>query len=224
MSLRREDVEGAVKSIADMKLIEMQSKELQLLNEIVKSVRLIVGRMGDMDLEDLEARIADIDGSKREIELLKRDFLEYVSKMSPSLYHREDWLRMSTKVYNATDKAIGVLHRLEYIIRRGWSVPDSIRERITSLMDSVSKIINEYNQALRNMANKEYAFEKFRSVDKLEKECDTAYRSTIFAILESNISTPAMLVLLDIAEMLEDISDIVASATDDLRIILLNLV
>ncbi len=224
MGLRREDVEGAVKSIADMKLIEMQSKKLQLLNEIVKSVRLIVGKMGGIDVGELEARIADIDGSKREIELLKKDFLEYVSKMSPSLYHREDWLRMSTKIYNATDKAIGVVHRLEYIIRRGWSVPDSIRERIAGLMDVVSKIINEYNQALRNMANKEYAFEKFRSVDKLEKECDMAYRSTIFSILESNISTPAMLILLDIAEMLEDISDIITSATDDLRIILLNLV
>lgn len=224
MGLRREDVEGAVKSIADMKLIEMQSRKLQLLNEIVKSVRLIVGKMGGIDVGELEARIADIDGSKREIELLKKDFLEYVSKMSPSLYHREDWLRMSTKIYNATDKAIGVVHRLEYIIRRGWSVPDSIRERIAGLMDVVSKIINEYNQALRNMANKEYAFEKFRSVDKLEKECDMAYRSTIFSILESNISTPAMLILLDIAEMLEDISDIITSATDDLRIILLNLV
>jgi len=224
LGLRREDVEGAVKSIADMKLIEMQSRKLQLLNEIVKSVRLIVGKMGGIDVGELEARIADIDGSKREIELLKRDFLEYVSKMSPSLYHREDWLRMSTKIYNATDKAIGVVHRLEYIIRRGWSVPDSIRERIAGLMDVVSKIINEHNQALRNMANKEYAFEKFRSVDKLEKECDMAYRSTIFSILESNISTPAMLILLDIAEMLEDISDIITSATDDLRIILLNLV
>lgn len=224
MGLRREDVEGAVKSIADMKLVEMQSRKLQLLNEIVKSVRLIVGKMGGIDVGELEARIADIDGSKREIELLKKDFLEYVSKMSPSLYHREDWLRMSTKIYNATDKAIGVVHRLEYIIRRGWSVPDSIRERIAGLMDVVSKIINEYNQALRNMANKEYAFEKFRSVDKLEKECDMAYRSTIFSILESNISTPAMLILLDIAEMLEDISDIITSATDDLRIILLNLV
>jgi len=224
LGLRREDVEGAVKSIADMKLIEMQSRKLQLLNEIVKSVRLIVGKMGGIDVGELEARIADIDGSKREIELLKKDFLEYVSKMSPSLYHREDWLRMSTKIYNATDKAIGVVHRLEYIIRRGWSVPDSIRERIAGLMDVVSKIINEYNQALRNMANKEYAFEKFRSVDKLEKECDMAYRSTIFSILESNISTPAMLILLDIAEMLEDISDIITSATDDLRIILLNLV
>ena len=224
MSLRREDVEGAVKSIADMKLISIQSKELHLLNEIVKSIRLIVGGVGNIDVSELETHISDIDGAKREIELLKRDFLEYVSKMSPSLYHREDWLRMSTKIYNATDKAIGVVHRLEYIIRKGWSIPESIKDRIASLMDRVSKIINEYNQALRNMANREYAFEKFRNVEKLEKECDNAYRSTIFSILESNISTPAMLITLDIAEMLEDISDIITSATDDLRIILLNLV
>ncbi|RLE78204.1 MAG: hypothetical protein DRJ44_00295 [Thermoprotei archaeon] len=221
--MEREELSGVVKSIADRKLVEKYLEELRLLNEMMKSIYSVITRADDIDRNTLEQYIKSINTAKEEIELLKKDVLEYISKTSPTLYHREDWLRIATKIYNATDKAGGVIYRLEYILNKKWQIPTFIRQRLANLTDNVIKIINEFANAMRNMILGEKVYEKFKAIDMLEKEADQEYRSIIFTVLESNIATSSMLLLLNIAEMLEDISDIIAMARDDMHIILLNM-
>ena len=220
--MEREELSGVVKSIADRKLVEKYLEELRLLNEIMKSIYSVITR-DDIDRDTLEQYIKSINTAKEEIELLKKDVLEYISKTSPTLYHREDWLRIATKIYNATDKAGGVIYRLEYILNKEWQIPTFIRQRLANLTDNVIKIINEFANAMRNMILGEKVYEKFKAIDMLEKEADQEYRSIIFTVLESNIATSSMFLLLNIAEILEDISDIIAMARDDMHIILLNM-
>jgi len=221
--MEREEISGVMKSIADRRLVEKYLEELRLLNEMIKSIYSVIIQADTIDKSALEQYIKDINAAKEEIELLKKDVLEYISKTSPTLYHREDWLRIATKIYNATDKAGGVIYRLEYIINKKWQIPIFIRKRLANLANNVIKIINELANAMRNMILGEKVYEKFKIIDMLEKEADQEYRSIIFTVLESNIATSSMLLLLNIAEMLEDISDIIAMARDDMHIILLNM-
>ncbi|HDH07031.1 MAG TPA: DUF47 family protein [Thermoproteales archaeon] len=189
----------------------------------MKSIYSVITQADKIDKNTLKEYIKSINTAKGEIELIKKDVLQYISKTSPTLYHREDWLRIATKIYNATDKAGGVIYRLEYIINKEWQIPPPIKQRLANLTDNVIKIIDEFAGALRNMILGEKVLEKFKAIDTLEKEADQEYRGTIFTVLESNIATSSMLLLLNIAEMLEDISDTIALARDDMHIILLNM-
>ncbi|MCD6457552.1 MAG: hypothetical protein DRJ39_00265 [Thermoprotei archaeon] len=222
--MRREDLSRPFKSIADQRLIEKYLEELRLLNDIIKSVYIIITQADNISKEELEKHIGIINNSKTEIELIKKDALQYISKTSPSLYHREDWLRIATKIYNATDKAGGVIYRLEYMVNKKWQIPSPIKKGLANLTDNVMKIVNEFVSALKCLTLEEAKIsERFKAIDQLEKKADENYRKIIFTVLESNIAASSMFLLLNIAEMLEDISDTITLAKDDLHIILLNM-
>ncbi|HFC49595.1 MAG TPA: hypothetical protein ENJ59_02570 [Thermofilum sp.] len=56
-----------------------------------------------------------------------------------------------------------------------------------------------------------------------EAEVDSKFRSATFSILSANLSPNTIILLLNLAEMLEDVSDTLTSATEDLYIILLSM-
>ena len=224
MGLRREELETIRGSVADDKLINYIQRELSISKEMLNGLRSIIAKIDNISETEIGGFIKDLERSKEEVSNIQRELLNYISRLTPALSHREDWIRIISKLNGVVDKFSGIAYRLEYLVRRGWSIPQTVKENIISLSDSVSESIDSFYQALGLMLdNTEKALEQREKVSKMESKADEYFRRSTFSILESNLSIHSIVLLLSIAEMLEDVSDLLNAAADDVYIIMLSL-
>jgi len=223
MGLRREELEISGRAIADERLIGFIQRELSISKKMVKTLREIISRIDNVQKE-LGKLVEDLERSKEEVLKMQRETLSYISRVTPALYHREDWIRALSKVGNIVDKFSGIAYRLEYLVKRGWAIPLTIRENLLSLSDSVSEILDNLYQSLGLMlTDVEKALKYREKVSETESRADDYFRRSTFSILEANLSFQSMILLLNIAEMLEDVSDTINAVADDLYIVMLDL-
>ena len=223
MSLRREGLGGAGKAIADERLIGLIQRELSTSKEMLKTLREVIARVNEKS--EIRRHISELERAKGDVVNVQREALSYISRVTPALYHREDWIRILSKVNNVVDKFSGIAYRLEYLVEKGWEIPPEIRKNLLSLSDSVSEVIDNLSHALGFLLiDAEKAFKYRERVSQSESRTDGYFRKSTFSILGSNLSFQSVLLLLNIAEMMEDVSDTLNAAADDLYIIMMDLV
>ncbi|RLF08456.1 MAG: hypothetical protein DRJ64_00990 [Thermoprotei archaeon] len=223
--MRREDLEVKRAAISDSRIIGFLEKELNLSKSMLRNIRVILTVINEFDEEKMSAIIKESNSLKREILGLQEDLLSYISRTSPALYHREDWIRIISKLGNVIDKMSGAAYRLEFLIKNKWEITSGIQKNLIELVDSVEEIINIYTNVLNLLIVDPVKASALRkNVSEKEAEIDELYRRSLFNTLKSNLSFSTILLLMNISEMLEDISDTINSAADDTYIILLDLI
>lgn len=212
-------------SVADVKLISYIRRELLLSRDMLNEITRVLKSMDSVDKEDSRERLERIRSSKKDVETIQLDFLNYISKISKGMTHREDWLRVESKISNITDKLSGISYRLGFLLEKNWSVPRDILDKLTIISSTLDKMIQSLDTILvKTSEDPETALKSIKNLSKIESEIDFHYRDVLFTILDSNISQSSMLLLLNIAEMLEESSDILNNAANDLYIILFDLI
>lgn len=212
-------------SVADVKLISYIRRELLLSRDMLNEITRVLKSMDSVDKEDSRERLERIRSSKKDVETIQLDFLNYISKISKGMTHREDWLRVESKISNITDKLSGISYRLGFLLEKNWSVPRDILDKLTIISSTLDKMIQSLDTILvKTSEDPETALKSIKNLSKIESEIDFHYRDVLFTILDSNISQSSMLLLLNIAEMLEESSDILNNAANDLYIILFDII
>lgn len=223
--MRREDLEVKRTSLSDSKIIGYLEQELTLSKSMLRDIKEILRIVNTFDEEKLNTAIRDSLTIKDNISQIQESLLSYISRTSPALYHREDWIRITSKLGNVVDKMSGAIYRLEFLVKNRWEITGNIQDKLIKLTEAVEEIINEYVNVLNLLIlNPSKALALRKSVAAWETKIDELYRSSIFETLKSNLSFSTILLLMNISEMLEDISDAINSAADDIYIILLDLV
>ena len=225
MELRREDLESPPgTSLSFQKIVDITANLSRNLTELFKTLHELILNLDNMDNNRLKAMLRFSREIDEKIDSLKNDALYYISKVSLGFLEREDWLRLLLKLSGVTDKILGVMYRLEQLFFNKWSIPPDIKERLIELSSTILKMIDYYEKAISLTGiNTKKAFETCKELELLERKADELYRRLNFLIIASNKPFQEVLLLKDIAEMLEEISDTIDSATDDLRVILVNL-
>ncbi len=211
-------------SIAQKKIVELSLKENILLIEMLKEVINATYNIQSLTREDFQKNIDEIKRLKLEAEAVKKDFLNYISKTSPSLLYKDEWIRLFFKIRGLADKIVGVAYRLEHILNEGVGVSKDMISLLEKLTDEVLGILESLKAALNyTMVNAVRALKACDEIEAKENKIDELYRKISFSILEEDLSLRNMLILKEAVEMLETIADTIEYASDDLRIILLNM-
>jgi len=208
---------------ADEKLMDNLRSELLIAKEMLKSIANSLAALGGRESSLLKKYVEEVTDSKKRVELMQRDFLTYFSKVAPSLYNREEWIGMFSKISGIIDKISGVAYRTEYLSMKSWNIPADIRGKLMEMVELLTSMLDEYiammNYALVNTSK---ALESRSKIAAAEAEMDSRYRAATFAVLEASSLGLLALMLHDIAEMLEDVADLLNSASDDLYLITLS--
>jgi uncharacterized protein Yka (UPF0111/DUF47 family) len=208
---------------ADERLMSNLRSELLLAKEMLKSIANALAALGSRDYPAVRKFVEEVAGAKRRIEMMQRDFLTYFSKVAPSLYNREEWVGMFSKVSGIVDKISGIAYRTEYLSLKPYEIPEGVRAVLSDMVSLLASMIDEYvtmmNHALTNPSR---ALESRSRVASLEAEMDSKFRAATFAILENPSLGQLALLLLAVAEMLEDVADLLNAAADDLYLITLS--
>jgi len=208
---------------ADERLMSNLRNELLLAKEMLKSIANALAFLGARDYSSVRKLVEEVIGTKKRVEMMQRDFLTYFSKVAPSLYNREEWMGMFSKVSGIVDKISGIAYRTEYLSLKPYEIPEGVRATLAEMATLLASIIDEYVTMMNNaLTNPSKALESRSRVAALEAEMDSKFRAATFTILENPSLGQLALLLLSMAEMLEDVADLLNAAADDLYLITLS--
>jgi len=191
------------------KVVEITRKVPQLVDGFVKGDKAAVRQLH-----------AEIRKAEEEVDIARRTVAQELAEIGAILISREDFLRFTNLASEIADFCEGIAFRLLEIIERGWKVPPSIKKDLAKLseamFDTVSKL-RETAMTLNYGASK--ASEKSREVEVAERVVDDLYRDLEVKVLSSNIEIPALLLLRDVLQLMEDTADKAEDASDAARIL-----
>jgi uncharacterized protein Yka (UPF0111/DUF47 family) len=105
-------------------------------------------------------------------------------------------------------------------MERGWKVPAEIKKDLQLLagaaLDTVLKL---RETAITLSYGSAKTLEKARDVETAERVVDEAYRELEVKIINSKMEIPVMLLLRDVAQLLENVADKAEDASDAARIL-----
>ena len=212
-------------SVADARLVALLRRELQQAREILAELRRVF-----QSLNDFGNREAGLERLKyvRELKMAAgeyyAEYLSYLSKVGRSLVHREEWVRIGLRVMDFLDKLSGMSYRLGFLIEKSWIVPQNVQKLLLSMCEGVDAMTLKLDSIFHKLqVSPQEALEDLREISRLENAIDETYRAAMFEILSANISSNTALLLLSISEMLENSSDALYELTNNLYIILLDM-
>ena len=153
---------------------------------------------------------------------IKLKLFEEIMSVGTLLVNREGYLRLIFELERMMDNAEASAYRLKYILDGKIKVDKSYLldlAKLSSLVLNETIKVRDIMRAL--MFNPEKSLELSKIVENGEKNIDIAHRELDLKILNSAKNIAALLLLRDIAERIEDISDIGVDTVDLLRMLAL---
>jgi predicted phosphate transport protein (TIGR00153 family) len=172
---------------------------------------------------DIEPSYEKVVSLKEEATSLKRTLSEELISAGAILFSREDFLRLALPLTEITDLAEGVAFRLKELKQRKAQAGKSNLENVSLLSEKVLDCVHKLRDvifALNFDVNKVDQLAK--EVEQAERSVDDTYRKTVVEIFYSNAEVPALLLLRDVAEMLEEMADKAEDAADSARMLALS--
>ncbi len=212
-------------SVADVKLTGLLRRELVMSRDMLEDILVVLRGIERGETGEAGNVLGRIRERREDIEGLQLEFLAYLSRISRGITHREDWMRIESKLYNVSDRLSGISYRLGFLIEKKWRVPGEVLEQLVEIGEKLGEMIQRFEVILAESTERpEEAIGRIKEVRERERVIDERFRSALFTILDSNVSQSSMLLLLNIAEMLEENSDTLNEAANDLYIVLLDMV
>jgi len=191
------------------KVVEITRKVPQLVDAFVKGDKATVKRLH-----------AEIRKAEEEVDIARRTVAQELAEIGAILISREDFLRFTNLASEIADFCEGIAFRLLEIMDRGWKVSPQIKKDLAKLSDAMFETISKLRETAMTLnygALK--ASEKSREVEVAERVVDDLYRDLEVKVLNSNIDIPALLLLRDVLQLMEDAADKAEDASDAARIL-----
>ena len=162
----------------------------------------------------------EVTGSEAEVDQARRLVSQELAEIGAILLSREDFLRFTNLTSEIADFSEGIAFRLVEIMQHNWNVPMDIKKDLLKLSEAVFETVlklREMAMALNYGSTK--VMEKAKEVEIAEHNVDGLYRDLEIKILGSKIDFPAMILLRDVLQLLEDSADKAEDASDAARIL-----
>ena len=162
---------------------------------------------------EIRSREDEVDEARR---LVSRELAE----IGAILLSREDFLRFTNLTSEIADFGEGIAFRLLEIMEHDWSVPMDIKEDLLKLSEAVLETVIRLRETMMVLTyGSAKAMEKAKDVEVAERVVDELYRGLEIKLLSSHLDFPALILLRDVLQLLEDSADKAEDAADAARIL-----
>jgi predicted phosphate transport protein (TIGR00153 family) len=162
----------------------------------------------------------EVTGGEAEVDKARRLVSQELAEIGAILLSREDFLRFTNLTSEIADFSEGIAFRLVEIMQHNWNVPMDIKKDLLKLSEAVFETVlklREMAMALNYGSTK--TMEKARDVEIAEQNVDALYRDLEIKLLGSKVDFPALILLRDVLQLLEDSADKAEDASDAARIL-----
>lgn len=195
-------------------------EHLRKVLDLTRKVPQIVECFMKNDKERAKQLFMEIRTGEDEVDKARRLVSQELAEIGAILISREDFLRFTNLTSEIADFSEGIAFRLVQIMEHNWNISTDIKRDLLKLseavFDSVLKL-RETTMVLSYGSTK--AMEKAKDVEVAERTVDELYRELEIKILNTKLDFPALILLRDILQLLEDSADKSEDAADAARIL-----
>lgn len=193
---------------------------LRKVLEITRKVPQIVDCFAADDKNAARQVFIEIRKTEEEVDKARRIVSQELAQIGAILINREDFLRFTNLASEIADFCEGIAFWLLSVMERGWKVPSDIKKDLVKLAEvTLETVIRLRETAITLSYGSTKTLAKAREVENAERIVDDVYRDLEVKIINSNLEIPAMLLLRDITQLLENAADKAEDASDAARIL-----
>jgi predicted phosphate transport protein (TIGR00153 family) len=193
---------------------------LRKVLELTRKVPQITDCFIRNDKEKARQLFTEIRGGEDEVDKARRLVSLELAEIGAILLSREDFLRFTNLTSEIADFSEGIAFRLVEIMEHNWNVPMDIKKDLLKLSENVfDAVLRLREMAMVLSYGSTKAMEKAKDVEAAEQAVDELYRGLEIKLLSSKIEFPALILLRDVLQLLEDSADKAEDAADAARIL-----
>jgi len=143
-----------------------------------------------------------------------------LAEIGAILLSREDFLRFTSLTSEIADFSEGIAFRLFEIMDYGWNVSMEIKKDLLKLSEAVFEAVLKLRETMMVLSyGSARTMEKAKEVEIAERTVDEIYRELEIRLLNSKLEFPALILLRDVLQLLEDSADKAEDAADAARVL-----
>lgn len=172
------------------------------------------------DKEKARQLFNEIRSGEDEVDNARRLVSQELAEIGAILLSREDFLRFTNLTSEIADFCEGIAFRLLEIMEHDWDVPVDIKNDLLKLSEAVLETVLRLRETMMVLSyGSAKAMEKAKDVEVAERTVDELYRELEIKLLSSKLDFPALILLRDVLQLLEDSADKAEDASDTARIL-----
>jgi predicted phosphate transport protein (TIGR00153 family) len=193
---------------------------LRKVLDLTRKVPQIVDCFVKNDKERAKQLFNEIRSSEDEVDNARRLVSQELAEIGAILLSREDFLRFTNLTSEIADFSEGIAFRLVEIMEHNWNVPMDIKRDLLKLSETVLEAVLKLRETAMVLTyGSSKAMEKAKDVEVAERAVDELYRELEIKLLNSKLDFPALILLRDVLQLLEDSADKAEDAADAARIL-----
>ncbi|MGQ9506576.1 MAG: DUF47 domain-containing protein [Candidatus Bathycorpusculaceae bacterium] len=191
------------------KVLDLTRKVPQMMDCFVKNEK-----------ERAKQLFNEIRSGEDEVDNARRLVSQELAEIGAILLSREDFLRFTNLTSEIADFSEGIAFRLVEIMEHNWNVPMDIKRDLLKLSETVLEAVLKLRETAMVLTyGSSKAMEKAKEVEVAERTVDELYRELEIKLLNSKLDFPALILLRDVLQLLEDSADKAEDAADAARIL-----
>ncbi|NWG09348.1 MAG: DUF47 family protein [Nitrososphaerales archaeon] len=213
--------EGEV--LARRKTLAVLQDEVKSVVDAARELPSVYSSVLNNDLITLETASKKIKNAEVSVEALRRSLTRELAEIGAMIMSREAVLKTAYDIENVVHFIDGVAFRFSQISNKAVQ-PGNLSGEIKELINMAVEIVQRLSEVIRSLTiNPAQSIELASNVEKLEGQIDNKYREITVKVLNKVNSVKDLLVLKDIVERIESMSDACLAASDSVTILALGL-
>ena len=193
---------------------------LRKVLDLTRKVPQIVDCFIKNDKEKARQFFTEIRSGEDEVDKARRLVSQELAEIGAILLSREDFLRFTNLTSEIADFSEGIAFRLVEIMEHSWNIPMDIKKDLLKLSEAVFEAVLKLRETMMVLSyGSTKAMEKAKDVEVAERVVDELYRELEIKLLNSKLDFPALILLRDVLQLLEDSADKAEDAADAARIL-----
>ncbi|MEM1557076.1 MAG: DUF47 family protein [Thermoproteota archaeon] len=189
----------------------------------VREVHNLVLACFDDDISKLDEALNNIIALKNRSIETKRNLSNDLVEAGAIMVSREDFLRLASPLTGIPDLCEGIVYRLREFFMRKKTVEKNLKEHFKELTVKALDSVVKMREAIFTLGFETSKIQEFaKNVETCEKEVDNLFRSLEIKIIFSKTDVSTILLLKDVANLIEEVVDRAADAADAARVLSLS--
>ena len=215
---------GELEVQAKRKALAVLQDEINRILNAVRDLSILPGLIVKADKAEIKQALERIKNTEDEVEALRRKITREISDVGGLMMHRENLLNSAYTMDEIAGYITGIAFKLSNIkaaTLKKEKLDKDLKELIELAVDQIQKI----NEIIRSLAsnNSTVAIDLAHEAQKIERAVDDKYRALSIRVLDEISTTKELLLLKDIVEGIEEMSDKVLQVSDSFILLALSL-
>jgi uncharacterized protein len=214
---------GELEVQAKRKAIAVLQDEINRILNAVRDLSSLPGLIIKSDKAEVKQVLERIKNTEDEVETLRRKITREISDVGGLMMNRENLLNTAYTMDEIAGYITGIAFKLSNI--KGATLKkEKIEKDLSELIEQAAEQIYKLNEIVRALGgNATVAIDLAHEAQKMERMVDEKYRSLTIKVLEEVTVTKELMLLKDVVEGIEEMSDKCLQVSDSFILLALSL-